>query len=50
MKDRYPVRRYDSERGGNTRKYDDGRVEERYNRMGGGRDRVQYEEAYERKV
>ena len=50
MKDRYPVRRYDSERGGNTRRYDDGRVEERYERMRGGRDRAQFEEAYERKV
>ena len=29
VKDRYPVRRYDSERGSNTRRYDDGRVEER---------------------
>ena len=50
VKDRYPVRRYDSERGGNTRRYDDGRVEERYDRMGGGRDSAQFEEAYERKA
>ena len=50
MKDRYPVRRYDSKRGGNSRRYNDGRVEEKYERMGSGRDRGQYEEVYERKV
>ena len=50
VKDRYPVRRYDSEKGGNSRRNDDGRIEERYERMRNGRDRGQYEEGYEREV